>query len=331
VKRATTIADVRAAVRRARQEGLTVALVPTMGALHNGHLALVRRAAAEAELVVVSIFVNPTQFDRPDDLAAYPRDLTADERLLAALGDAAPAVVFAPEVDEMYQQPPVTRVQVTGLTERLCGASRPGHFEGVATVVTKLLSIVAPDVAVFGRKDRQQLAVIERLVEDLNLGVRIVGVQTVRDEDGVASSSRNARLAGPDRLAARALSRALMAGLKLVHEARAAGHKIDPGVIADVMHTTMSDQDGVRADYAEVVDPATLQPPEGLVAATDRLVLAVAAFVGPVRLIDNVEAGVDADERALSDALDEPLDAVHLADDAGRDNEASAHEEGGYA
>lgn len=323
MERVTTIADVRAAVRRARQQGLKVALVPTMGALHDGHLALVRQAANEAEFVVVSIFVNPAQFDRPDDLAAYPRDLGADERLLAALGGAAPAVVFAPEASEMYPQPPATRVQVTGLTERLCGASRPGHFDGVATVVTKLLAIVAPDIAVFGRKDRQQLAVIERLVEDLNLGVRIVGVPTVRDDDGVASSSRNARMTGSDRLAARALSRALMAGLKVVHEARAAGREVDTGVIADAMRTTMSDQDGVWVDYAEVVDPATLQPPEGPVAATDRLVLAVAGFVGPVRLIDNVEAGITADERALADALDASLIAAHLGDDEGRDDEES--------
>ncbi len=202
MQRATTIAAVRHIVADLRDDGARIALVPTMGALHRAHLNLVERAADEADAVVVSVFVNPTQFDRPDDLAAYPRDLAADERALATLGAAAPTLVFAPSVAELYPSPPLTTVTVARTAERLCGARRPGHVDGVATVVTKLFTIVQPDVAVFGRKDRQQLAMIEQMTADLNIPVRIVGVPIVRDTDGVALSSRNQLLDSRSRLAA---------------------------------------------------------------------------------------------------------------------------------
>jgi pantoate--beta-alanine ligase len=302
VRTLTTIIEMREAVRRAKADGRSVALVPTLGALHTGHLPLVRRAAAEADVVVVSVFVNPTQFDRAGDFATYPRDLAADVEALASLGDATPAIVFAPSVEEMYPREPVTRVQVGVLTDRLCGATRPGHFDGVATVVTKLLAITTPDLAVFGRKDRQQLAVVERLVADLDLGVRIVGVTTVRDDDGVAASSRNALLPADGRAAARGLSQALAAGLEVVREARREQRRLVTGDIVAVLRATMEAHDGLRVDYAEVVDPATMQPPTGPVDAGDPLVLAVAGFVGEVRLIDNIEAGVADDERSLEAA-----------------------------
>ena len=203
--RLTTIAEVRAHVAAARRSGHRVGLVPTMGALHEGHLALVRLAAAQADTVVVSVFVNPTQFDRADDLAAYPRDLARDEQALAPLATQAPVAVFAPALAEIYPRPALTTVHVAGLTDRLCGASRPGHFDGVATVVTKLLGIVGPDLAVFGRKDRQQLAVVQRLVADLDLPVEVVAAPTVREPDGLARSSRNRRLDPAQRATARAL------------------------------------------------------------------------------------------------------------------------------
>ncbi|MEX1177103.1 MAG: pantoate--beta-alanine ligase, partial [Nitriliruptor sp.] len=223
MQRLTTIAEVRAAVAEARRAGGRVALVPTMGALHEGHLALVRDASSRADLTVVSIFVNPTQFDRDDDLAGYPRDLEGDEAQLAGLGELAPQVVFAPDAAEVYPRPPVTTVHVAGLTDGLCGASRPGHFDGVATVCTKLFAIVQPDLAVFGRKDFQQLAVIRRVVADLDLPVEIVGGATVREPDGLAMSSRNRRLDTAERRSALCLSRALRSGVAVARAGRAAG------------------------------------------------------------------------------------------------------------
>lgn len=303
MKRITTIAEMRRDVAQRRAAGRRVALVPTMGALHDAHLALVRLAASQADDVVVSIFVNPTQFDRSDDLAAYPRDLDGDERALATLGAAQPAVVFAPELEEMYPRPPVTTVRVAELTSRLCGASRPGHFDGVATVVTKLLAIVAPDIAVFGRKDRQQLAVVERLVEDLNLPVEIVAAPTVREADGVATSSRNRRLDTEGRRRARGLSGALAVGVDMLR-ALAPDQMLRVADLEAALRREMADA-GLTIDYAEVVEPGTMQPPLGsAVRPSDRLVLAVAAYVSDVRLIDNVEFGDAGDEKRLLAAVD---------------------------
>ncbi len=300
MRRTTTIPEIRAAVAERRASGRTIGLVPTMGALHDGHLTLVRRAAAEADDVVVSIFVNPRQFDRADDLAAYPRDLAADEELLANLGAATPAIVFAPDVEQMYPVEPAITVTVGGgLADRLCGATRPGHFDGVATVVTKLFTQVAPDVAVFGRKDRQQLQIIRRLVADLDLPVRIVGVETIRDPDGVAVSSRNRRLSEADRLRARVLPRALAATVRRSREVHASGVALRLADLRSDLAAEVAKEPTVRPDYLEVVDPVTLAPPADEVATPARLIVAVAAFVGPVRLIDNVELGDREDEDAL--------------------------------
>jgi pantoate--beta-alanine ligase len=316
MQRLTTIAEVRAAVAAARADGATIALVPTMGALHEGHLALVRDAAARGGFVVVSIFVNPTQFDRPDDLEAYPRDLDDDEAQLRGLGEQAPAVVFAPEVAEVYPRPLATTVSVAELTDRLCGASRPGHFDGVATVCTKLFAITQPDLAVFGRKDFQQLAVIRRVVADLNLPLEIVGAPTVRDPDGLAKSSRNRRLGAVERVSALALSRALRAGVAIARACVANGRPIDADAVRDEVTATLSAASGVTVDYVEVLDPETLapaarssgwRPPDAPSRGeaddeapdAEQLLVAVAAYVGPVRLIDNVVLGDSDDEERL--------------------------------
>jgi pantoate--beta-alanine ligase len=301
VERVTSIADLRSKVAALRSGGATIGFVPTMGALHEGHLALVRLAAARADAVVVSIFVNPTQFDRPDDLAAYPRDLAGDERALAGLGAQAPALVFAPDAAEMYPRPPATAVTVAGLGDHLCGAVRPGHFDGVGLVVAKLLNIVAPDLAVFGRKDRQQLQIVRRIVADLDVPVEVVAGPTVREPDGVALSSRNRRLDADQRMAARALSRALRAAVLLVREARAAGRAPDVATVTGVASDVLS-VPGVEAEYLEVVDPDSMQPIEGMFPTRGTAVIAVAAHVGGIRLIDNVEVGDLEDEQRLLDA-----------------------------
>lgn len=296
MRRITTIGEMRAEMAALRRAGERVALVPTMGALHAGHLALVELAAQHAEKVVVSIFVNPTQFDRPDDLDAYPRDLDGDERALRGLGVATPAFVFAPELAEVYPTRPLTSVRVAELTDGLCGATRPGHFDGVATVVTKLCNIVRPDLAVFGRKDAQQLRVVRRLVADLDLDVEIVAAPLVREADGLALSSRNRRLSAEDRAAALALPRALRAAVETAAAARAAGRRPDPAAVRAAAEREVAAVDGVGLEYLEVVDPDTLRPPEPSAA---RMLVAIAAYVGPVRLIDNVEIGEPDDERRL--------------------------------
>ncbi|MFO7960696.1 MAG: pantoate--beta-alanine ligase, partial [Nitriliruptoraceae bacterium] len=284
-----------------RSGGATIGFVPTMGALHDGHLALVRLAAARSDAVVVSIFVNPTQFDRPEDLNAYPQDLAGDERALAGLGERAPALVFAPHPGEMYPRPPATRVTVEGLSEHLCGAARPGHFDGVGLIVVKLLDIVAPDLVVFGRKDRQQLQIVRRIVADLDLPVEVVAGPTVRESDGVALSSRNRRLDADQRVAARALSRALRTAVLLVREARAAGRVPEVASIAAAAMTALA-VPGVEAEYLEIVDPDTMQPIQGALPMHGTAVVAVAARVAGVRLIDNVEVGDLEDEQRLLDA-----------------------------
>ena len=298
MERVTTIAELRARVAALRAAGATIGFVPTMGALHEGHLALVRLAAEQADEVVVSVFVNPTQFDRADDLATYPRDLAGDERALAGLGAAAPALVFAPETSELYPRPPATRVTVAGLGDHLCGASRPGHFDGVGLVVVKLLSIVAPDLAVFGRKDRQQLQIVRRVVADLDLPVELVAAPTVREPDGVALSSRNRRLSAEERVSARALSRALRAAVLTARRARTAGEALAVTTLRESALEVL-EVPGVEVDYLEVVDPDGLQPVTGALAPDDVVVVAVAAQVGPVRLIDSVEVGDVPDEERL--------------------------------
>jgi pantoate--beta-alanine ligase len=315
MQRLTTIAETRATVARHRADGARIGFVPTMGFLHDGHLSLVRHAADLADVVLVSIFVNPAQFGPGEDLAAYPRDLAGDEAKLAGLGAAAPAYTFVPTVAEMYPRERVTTVRVAHLTYRLCGAARPGHFDGVATVVTKLFNIVAPDVAVFGRKDFQQLRVVQRMVEDLDQPVEVVGGPTVREPDGLAMSSRNTYLTGADRDAARTLSRALRTAVEVARDARITGRSADPGMIQHAARVTLTADPRVRVDYVEVLDADTLAPPDqpggegtetghGEPDNRQRLLVAVAANVGPARLIDNVVIGDGEDEDRLLHATD---------------------------
>jgi pantoate--beta-alanine ligase len=304
MRRVDTVADLRAAVDALRRDGASIGFVPTMGALHAGHLDLVRRTAAETDAVIVSIFVNPRQFDRADDLEAYPRDLAADEAALAALGDAAPTLVFTPQVQEMYPADPAVTVTVGGgLADRLCGASRPGHFDGVVTVVAKLFNQVRPDVAAFGRKDRQQLQIIQRMVADLDVPVRILPVPTVRDPDGVAISSRNLLLTDDQRADARVLSLALAEAVRAARLRRQDGAPLSLQELRDALARTVATAPAVEPDYLEVVDPRTLAPPDDEVPADARLIVAVAAFLDSVRLIDNVELGDLDDEDALLAAV----------------------------
>jgi pantoate--beta-alanine ligase len=271
-----SVAELRAALAPARAAGRTVGLVPTMGAFHDGHRALMRRARAETDVVVVSLFVNPTQFDEASDLDGYPRDEAADARDAAALGV---DLLFAPPVEAVYPDGFATTVSVAGLTERYEGAVRGRtHFEGVATVVLKLLNMAGPDVAYFGQKDAQQAAVIRRMVADLDVPVRIATVPTEREPDGLALSSRNVRLQGADRGRALALRR----GLDAARHAAARGER-DPERLAAAGRAAMAEL-GVEPEYLAVVDADTFEPVERL--EQDALV-AVAARVGDTRLIDN--------------------------------------------
>jgi pantoate--beta-alanine ligase len=272
-----TIADLRRLLGGARAAGERVGLVPTMGALHEGHVSLLEAAREECDIVVMSLFVNPTQFAAGEDLDSYPRDETADATLAR---DAGVDLLFAPSVDEMYPQGFATSVIVRGVSETLEGAERgAGHFEGVATVVTKLLNIVAPDVAYFGQKDAQQTVVIKRLVADLDMPVRIVVCPTVREADGLARSSRNAYLSAEERAHAVGLSRALERAASLI----AAGEQ-DSSASATAARRELAAY-AIEPEYLDIVDPETLEA----VARIDGPVLvAVAAKVGRARLIDNV-------------------------------------------
>ena len=257
-----------------------------MGALHAGHASLLERAVAENDLAAVSIFVNPTQFGPQEDFAAYPRDESADLAVCEKLGA---AMIFAPSVEEMYPAGDATRVQPGPIAERLEGAARPGHFVGVATVVTKLFAIVLPDVAYFGQKDFQQLRVIQTMSRDLRLGVRVAGCPTVRDPDGLAMSSRNRYLSANDHQTALALSRALVAA----KEAWSRGER-DPAKLRDRVRRDTA-APGVALEYVSVADPLTLQE---LDRPADRAVISVAARVGKARLIDNVLLGVALEDLA---------------------------------
>ncbi len=274
-----TQAELRAALAVWRHEGHRIGLVPTMGALHEGHLSLIRRAGEEADRVAVSIFVNPLQFGPKEDLSRYPRDLEGD---LAKCGLAGADLVFQPEPAEIYPEGFQTHVEVERLSQGLCGASRPGHFRGVATVVTKRLCLFGAEVAVFGQKDFQQLRVIERLAQDLSIPTRIVGAPIVREPDGLAMSSRNAYLSSDERRRALSLSQGIAAARTLFQ-----GGETRP----DPLRTAVLDRlasSGVRPDYVELRDPATLEP---LAAAGPDARLLVAAFVGTTRLLDNASLG----------------------------------------
>ena len=270
------IVGVRAFVQAARREGKSVGLVPTMGALHEGHEALMRRSCGDNDATVVSVFVNPTQFGPQEDFTAYPRDLERDLRRAQRLGV---ELVFAPDVAEMYPQGASTTVTVAGVSEGLCGHFRPGHFTGVATVVAKLLSIVQPDRAYFGEKDYQQLQVIRRMVTDLAMPVHIVPVPTVREADGLAMSSRNAFLSPAERRAAPRLYQALQQGTKVVAGGGTGGEAVAAA------RAVLDAEPLIRVQYLVAVDPQTLQDKSE---QGRPLVLAAAVYLGKTRLIDNI-------------------------------------------
>jgi pantoate--beta-alanine ligase len=270
-----TVEELRAQLRAARMNGRTIGLVPTMGAFHAGHVSLMERARVETDLVVVSLFVNPTQFAPTEDLSAYPRDEQRDAELAAAAGV---DVLFAPPVEQVYPDGFQTTVTVGALAQPLEGAQRPGHFDGVATVVTKLLNMVQPDVAFFGQKDAQQALIVRRVVQDLDIPVRVAVCPTVREPDGLAMSSRNAYLGPAERERAIALRRALDAA----EQAVAAGER-DATAVATAAHQAMEPY-GVEPEYLALVATDSLQPVDRI---DGEILVALAARVGPARLIDN--------------------------------------------
>ncbi len=279
MQRVTTIADARSACS---QLAGTIAFVPTMGFLHDGHLALMREGLRRADHLVVSVFVNPTQFGPGEDLEDYPRDLKGDAKKCRNLGC---DVFFAPRDEPVYADQHSTRVIVDDLDRSLCGQSRPDHFCGVTTIVTKLFNIISPDIAVFGQKDLQQLVIIERMVRDLNFPIEIIGVPIVREKDGLAMSSRNRYLDEAQRRQATSLSRSLVAA----HRAHSEDPALPCGRLVDVVRTRLSELDEARIDYVECVHPQTLVPyEEDAPIGPDGAVMAMAVYFGSARLIDNL-------------------------------------------
>jgi pantoate--beta-alanine ligase len=273
------IPEVRSVLARVHGEGKIIGLVPTMGALHAGHGRLIETARRECGCVAVSVFVNPIQFNSPNDYERYPRTLDADVRFSEALGA---DIVFAPEISVMYPCPQRAYVDMGLLTDGLCGKFRPGHFRGVATVVTKLLNIVQPDRAYFGEKDAQQLAVIRRMVQDLDMPVTIVGVPTVREPSGLALSSRNRHLSDEERSIAPALYQSLRAAEKMIAEGARNPEDVKRAALA-----ILAAQPQMRVEYFEVVDPGDMQPVTEIRGA---VLVAAAVWLGSTRLIDNVLA-----------------------------------------
>ena len=274
-----TVEETRRQVKQWKKEGKTIGLVPTMGFLHEGHASLIRKCREQNDIVVVSDFVNPTQFGPNEDLEAYPRDFERDSALCESLGA---DLIFAPSPEDMYHDPHAF-VSIDTLSETLCGKTRPIHFKGVCTVVTKLFHIVAPDRAYFGEKDAQQLAIIRKMVKDLNFDIEIVGCPIVREEDGLAKSSRNTYLNEEERRAALCLSRAVKAGKEVIYKGADAKEVLNP------MKAIIEAEPLARIDYVMMVDALTMQPAE----KADRDVLvAMAVYIGKTRLIDNFSYGV---------------------------------------
>ncbi|NCE99311.1 pantoate--beta-alanine ligase [Emergencia sp. 1XD21-10] len=271
-----TIEEVRTAVKAWKAEGLTVGLVPTMGFLHEGHESLILRAAAENDRVVVSDFINPTQFGPGEDLESYPRDLNRDAALCENAGA---ALLFNPEPSEMYADDACTFVDMRALTGELCGKSRPIHFSGVCTVVSKLFNIVTPDRAYFGQKDAQQLSVIRRMVRDLNFGIEIVGCPIIREADGLAKSSRNTYLNAEERKAALVLSRAV----KLGSEMAESGEKSADAIVS-AMKKVIEAEPMAKIDYVQAVDAVSVEP---ITEMKPPVLVAMAVYIGKTRLIDN--------------------------------------------
>ena len=271
-----TVEELRPIIQEWRSQGLSVGLVPTMGYLHAGHKSLIVKAVSENDRVVVSDFVNPTQFGANEDLSTYPRDL---ERDAAVCQEAGASLVFHPEPEEMYAPDSCTFVDMDSLTKGLCGKSRPTHFRGVCTVVCKLFHIVTPDRAYFGQKDAQQLAVIRRMVRDLNFGISIVGCPIVREADGLAMSSRNAYLGEEERKAALILHSSLALGEKMLEEGERDARKVREAILGRLNTEPLA-----RVDYVELVDAESLEPVEK---AEKPILAAIAVYIGQTRLIDN--------------------------------------------
>ena len=273
---ATTVEQAKQTVRQWKAEGLTVGLVPTMGYLHEGHESLIKRAVAECDRVMVSVFLNPIQFAPNEDLATYPRDFAADTVLIENAGA---DLVFHPEPSELYAPDACTFVNVEGITSELCGKTRPTHFRGVCTVVSKLMNISQADRAYFGQKDAQQLAVVRRMVRDLNMNVEVIGCPIVREEDGLAKSSRNTYLSPAEREAALVLSRAVREGQRLMKE----GER-DAKAILGAMRAIIEAEPLARIDYVEMVSWNGIKPVD---VATSSVLVAMAVYIGKTRLIDN--------------------------------------------
>ncbi|MCM1084092.1 MAG: pantoate--beta-alanine ligase [Clostridium sp.] len=274
---AVTIKEVRETVRQWRKEGLSVGLVPTMGYLHEGHESLIKRAVAENDRVVVSVFVNPMQFGPKEDLASYPRDIEADSRLCEAAGA---SLIFHPEPEEMYEEGFCSFVDMTGLTNALCGLSRPVHFRGVCTVVNKLFNIVMPDRAYFGEKDAQQLAVVKRMVKDLNMDIEIVGCPIIREADGLAKSSRNTYLSPESRKQAVILSKSIFMAKKMIEDGERDAAKVKQAMVDMINTMPLAD-----IDYVEIVDVNTMQSIDKI---EGDILCAIAVNIGgEARLIDN--------------------------------------------
>lgn len=270
-----TVKEVREQVKEWKKQGLSVGFVPTMGYLHEGHKSLMDAARKGNDKVVVSIFVNPMQFGPTEDLATYPRDLDHDAALCESAGV---DLIFHPEAEEMYEKDFCSFVDMTGLTEGLCGKTRPIHFRGVCTVVNKLFNIVTPDHAYFGQKDGQQLAVIKRMVRDLNMDIEIVGCPTIREEDGLAKSSRNTYLSSEERKAALILSKTVALGKELAKTEK------DANKVVEAMKKNIETEPLAKIDYVEAVDALSMAPVEKL---EGTCMLAMAVYIGKTRLIDN--------------------------------------------
>lgn len=276
IKVVSTVCETRAQVKEWKNQGLTVGLVPTMGYLHEGHQSLIKKAVEENDRVVVSVFVNPIQFAPNEDLETYPRDLEADKRLCDSTGA---DLIFHPTPEEMYPDGFSTHIQMDNLTKELCGKTRPTHFGGVCTVVGKLFNIVQPDKAYFGQKDAQQLAIIKRMVRDLNFDIEIVGCPIIREPDGLAKSSRNTYLNADERKAALILSKAIKLGEELV-----ADGERNAQTIIKAMTDKINTEPLARIDYVNVVDALSIEP---LDVVKGEVLVAIAVYIGKTRLIDN--------------------------------------------
>lgn len=276
IKVVSTVCETRAQVKEWKNQGLTVGLVPTMGYLHEGHQSLIKKAVEENDRVVVSVFVNPIQFAPNEDLETYPRDLEADKRLCDSTGA---DLIFHPTPDEMYPDGFSTHIQMDNLTKELCGKTRPTHFGGVCTVVGKLFNIVQPDKAYFGQKDAQQLAIIKRMVRDLNFDIEIIGCPIIREPDGLAKSSRNTYLNADERKAALILSKAIKLGEELV-----ADGERNALTVIKAMTDKINTEPLARIDYVNVVDALSIEP---LDVVKGEVLVAIAVYIGKTRLIDN--------------------------------------------